>query len=70
MMFGPWEIVLIGAIAAVVFGPSMFQRAGSSLGQGLTEFKKAVKEEDQEKEPEAAEEDEAPSRSEVGGESR
>lgn len=69
MMFGPWEIVLIGAIAAVVFGPAMFQRAGSSLGQGLTEFKKAVKEEDEEKkpEPEAETEDEP---SEVGGESR
>ncbi|MFZ5651879.1 MAG: Sec-independent protein translocase subunit TatA/TatB [Bacillota bacterium] len=38
---GPWELVLILAIALVVFGPGKLPEVGKALGNGLKEFRKA-----------------------------
>ncbi|MBI3930219.1 MAG: twin-arginine translocase TatA/TatE family subunit [Armatimonadetes bacterium] len=55
-MFGPWEWLLIGLIVVLVFGPKIFVRAGSSLGQGVSEYKKAVKREDEREQSSPSEE--------------
>lgn len=39
---GPWELVLILAIALVIFGPGKLPEIGKSLGNSLKEFKKAT----------------------------
>ncbi len=46
--FGPWEWLLVGFIALVLFGPGMFKRAAGSLGEGIKEFKRSVKDRDDE----------------------
>lgn len=38
---GPWELILILAIALVIFGPGKLPEVGKSLGKGLKEFRKA-----------------------------
>jgi sec-independent protein translocase protein TatA len=43
---GLWEILLIVGIALLLFGPSKFASLGKSIGEGLRNFKSAVKEED------------------------
>jgi len=43
---GIWEILLIVGIALLLFGPSKFASLGKSIGEGLRNFKSAVKEED------------------------
>jgi sec-independent protein translocase protein TatA len=40
------EILLIVGIALLIFGPSKFASLGKSLGEGLRNFKSAVKESD------------------------
>ena len=47
------EIVLIVGIALLLFGPSKFANLGKSLGDGLRNFKSAMKEEDEKKDDEA-----------------
>jgi len=42
---GLWEILLIVGIALLLFGPSKFASLGKSIGEGLRNFKSAVKEE-------------------------
>ena len=42
---GAWEILLIVGIALLLFGPSKFASLGKSLGEGLRNFKTAIKEE-------------------------
>ncbi len=49
---GIWEILLIVAIAMLLFGPSKFASLGKSIGEGLRNFKSAMKEDDQKKEEE------------------
>lgn len=44
------EILLILAIALLIFGPSKLADLGKSLGEGIKNFKSAVKEGDQESE--------------------
>jgi sec-independent protein translocase protein TatA len=44
------EIIIIVAIALLLFGPSKFASLGKSLGEGIRNFKSAVKEEDDKKE--------------------
>jgi len=39
---GPWELILILAIALIVVGPGKLPQAGKSLGRAITEFKKAT----------------------------
>jgi len=41
---GLWELVLILAIALVIFGPQKLPEMGRSLGKGIKEFRKATKE--------------------------
>ena len=50
---GITEIVLIVGIALLLFGPSKFANLGKSLGDGLRNFKSAMKEEDEKKDDEA-----------------
>lgn len=41
---GPAELILILGVALIVFGPAKLPELGRSLGQGLREFKKSMKE--------------------------
>jgi sec-independent protein translocase protein TatA len=43
---GITEIILIVAIALLLFGPSKFASLGKSLGEGIRNFKSSMKEED------------------------
>ncbi len=38
------EILLIGVVLLLLFGPSQLPKLGRSLGEGIREFKKAGKE--------------------------
>ena len=49
---GIWEILLIVGIALLLFGPSKFASLGKSLGEGLRNFKSAMKEGDGQKKEE------------------
>lgn len=49
---GLTEILFIVAIALLLFGPSKFAALGKSLGEGIRNFKSAVKEEEPKKEEE------------------
>jgi len=44
---GPWQIVLIVAVALLMFGGKKIPELMGGLGKGMKEFKKAVKEEDE-----------------------
>ena len=41
---GIWEILLIVGIALLLFGPSKFASLGKSIGEGLRNFKSAMRE--------------------------
>ena len=43
---GPLEIVILVGIALLIFGPSKLGGLGKSLGEGLRNFKSAMKEEE------------------------
>lgn len=43
---GPLEIVLLVGIALLLFGPSKLGGLGKSLGEGLRNFKSAMREDD------------------------
>ena len=51
-MLGTSDIVVIGLIVVVLFGAPQIPKVARSLGEGLKEFKKALKEENEEKEDE------------------
>ncbi len=38
---GGWEMILIGVVALLVFGPKRLPELARSLGKGLAEFRKA-----------------------------
>lgn len=40
---GPMEIVLIIAVALLIFGPSKLPQLGKSVGESIREFKKSMK---------------------------
>ena len=42
--FGFSELLLIGAVVLLFFGPSRLPELGKSLGKGIREFKKATRE--------------------------
>jgi sec-independent protein translocase protein TatA len=48
-LFSPLHILLIIGIALLLFGPSKLADLGKGLGEGIRNFKSAVKEEDKEK---------------------
>lgn len=41
---GMWEIILIVAVALIIFGPAKLPELGRSIGNGLKEFRRATKE--------------------------
>ncbi len=41
---GIMEILLVGILLLIFFGPSKLPQLGKSLGEGIKEFKKASKE--------------------------
>ena len=45
-LFQPMHILLIVGIALLVFGPSKFAALGKGLGEGIRNFKSAIKEGD------------------------
>jgi sec-independent protein translocase protein TatA len=45
-LLSPMHILLIVGIALLVFGPSKFASLGKGLGEGIRNFKSAVKEGD------------------------
>jgi sec-independent protein translocase protein TatA len=49
---GITEIIIIVAIALLLFGPSKFASLGKSLGEGIKNFKSAVKEDEEKKDEE------------------
>lgn len=42
--FGIWELVVIFAVALIIFGPRKLPELGKSLGKSLSEFKRASNE--------------------------
>jgi len=46
------EILIIVAIALLLFGPSKFAALGKSLGEGIRNFKSSMKEGEEKKEDE------------------
>jgi sec-independent protein translocase protein TatA len=51
-LFQPLHILLIVGIALLLFGPSKFADLGKGLGEGIRNFKSAIKEkDDKDKEP-------------------
>jgi sec-independent protein translocase protein TatA len=49
-LFQPIHMIVILAIALLFFGPGRLGDLGSGLGKGIREFKKALKDQDGEKE--------------------
>ena len=47
-MFGPWEIVIIVLVIVLIFGGRKIPELMKGLGQGMKEFKKATKEDNEE----------------------
>jgi sec-independent protein translocase protein TatA len=50
---GPMEILIILAIALLIFGPSKLAGLGKGLGEGIKNFKSAMKDGEQEPEKKA-----------------
>ena len=48
-MVGPWQIAIIVALVLLMFGGKKIPELMKGLGGGIKEFKKATKEEDEEK---------------------
>ena len=44
---GPWQIVLIVAVALLMFGGKKIPELMGGIGKGMKDFKKAIKEDDQ-----------------------
>jgi sec-independent protein translocase protein TatA len=55
-LFQPFHILLIVAIALLLFGPAKFASLGKGLGEGIRNFKSAIKEGSEEKKEENKEE--------------
>lgn len=49
-LFQPFHLLLIIAIALLLFGPSKFASLGRGLGEGIRNFKAAMKEGEEKKE--------------------
>jgi len=40
--FGPWEWLLVGLVALVLFGPGLIVRAAGTLGKATRQFRDAL----------------------------
>ena len=49
-LFQPFHLLLIVAIALLLFGPAKFASLGKGLGEGIRNFKAAMKEGEEKKE--------------------
>jgi sec-independent protein translocase protein TatA len=49
-LFQPFHLLLIVAIALLLFGPAKFASLGKGLGQGIRNFKSAMKDGEEKKE--------------------
>ena len=47
-----WEILVVLAIALLIFGPKRLPEMGRSLGRGMREFKNSITGKDEDEEPE------------------
>lgn len=47
MKVGIWELLIILAIALLIFGPKALPKLGESLGKTIGNFKKGLNEEDE-----------------------
>tara|TARA_B100001287_G_scaffold48289_1_gene37283 strand:- start:34 stop:219 length:186 start_codon:yes stop_codon:yes gene_type:complete len=52
-----WQILIILVVILVLFGGKKIRTMGSDLGEGLKGFKKAIKDEDADKESESKKDD-------------
>jgi len=52
---GPGELLIIGLIALLLFGAGRIADIGKGLGQGISNFKKGLKEADEEDKPKKVE---------------
>lgn len=52
-----WQILIILVVIVVLFGGKKIRTLGSDLGEGLKGFKKAIKDEDADKESESKKDD-------------
>ncbi len=50
-LFQPLHILLLIGIALLLFGPSKFADLGKGLGEGIKNFKSAMKDEEKPKDP-------------------
>ncbi|MGH9513619.1 MAG: twin-arginine translocase TatA/TatE family subunit [Terriglobales bacterium] len=50
-LFQPMHILLIVGIALLIFGPSKLAGLGKGLGEGIKNFKSAMKDEENKPEP-------------------
>ena len=57
---GPGELLIIGLIALLLFGAGRIADIGKGLGQGIPNFKKGLREADEEDKPKKAEKSEKP----------
>ena len=48
---GPWQVVLIVVVAVLLFGGKKIPELMKGIGQGMKEFKKATKEEEDSAKP-------------------
>jgi sec-independent protein translocase protein TatA len=47
---GIWELLIVLAIALLIFGPKALPKLGSAMGKTIGNFKKGLSEDDEEKE--------------------
>ncbi len=40
--FGPWELIIILAIALIIIGPGKLPQAGKAIGNAMHEFRNAA----------------------------
>ena len=55
MKAGVWELLIVLAIALLIFGPKALPKLGESLGKTIGSFKKGLSEDDESKKVEAVE---------------
>ena len=55
MKAGVWELLIVLAIALLIFGPKALPKLGESLGKTIGSFKKGLSEDDESKKAEAVE---------------